>query len=121
MNVCCSENHLVTDVIQVTILTIYYKPGYSVRTRKYEARSFSYGPSLRGPCVKVRASYFQYGSSNLVSKSFIRCHHNVLNKNDFFARPTGHIVWYVVLMFTNLVSDVKVSENKTGLKFLSKF
>ena len=32
--------------------------GYSVRTRKYEVRSFSYGPSLRGPCVKVRDSYF---------------------------------------------------------------
>ena len=38
-------------------LTIYL-PGYSVRTRKYEAQSFSYHSSLRGPCVKVKASYF---------------------------------------------------------------
>ena len=62
----------------------------------------------------MRVSYFQYGPSNLVSKSFIRWHHNVLNKNDFLARPAGHIVWYVVLMFTNRLSDIKVSENKTG-------
>ena len=26
--------------------------------QEIRSRSFSYGPSLRGPCVKVRASYF---------------------------------------------------------------
>ena len=62
----------------------------------------------------MRASYFQYGPSNLVSKSFIICHHNVLNKNNFLAGPAGYIVWYGVLMFTNRLSDIKVSENKTG-------
>ena len=78
--------------------------GYSVRTRKYEVRSCLYGPSLRGPCVKVRASYFQYGPSNPVSKLFI---------NDIIIFQTKatflqglHIVWYVVLMFTNRLSGI---------------
>ena len=35
----------------------------------------------------------------------------VLSINDF---QDLHIVWYVALMFTNHLSDIKVSENKTG-------
>ena len=39
----------------------------------------------------MRASYFWYGSSNPVSKSFI-WHHRFSNKNDFLARPTHRLV-----------------------------
>ena len=44
--------------------------------------------------MKVRASHFQYGQSNSVSKSFI-------------------IYLHIVLMFTNSVSGITVSEIKT--------
>ena len=76
---------------QLPLIITIHEPGYSVRTRKYEVRSFLYGPNLREPCVKVRALYFQYGPSNLVSKSFIIWHH-FSNKNDFFARSTHCMV-----------------------------
>ena len=67
----------------------------------YEIRIpiFSYGPSLRGPCIKVRASYFSYGPSNLVSKSFIDGIIIFQTKATFL--QDLHIAWYVVLMFTN--------------------
>ena len=45
-------------------------------------------PNLFGTSVKVRASYFYYGPSNPVSKSFNIWHHHFLNKNYILARPT---------------------------------
>ena len=47
---------------------------------------------LRGPYVKVRASYFYYGPNNPVSKSFITWHHHFSNNNDFLVRPTHCMV-----------------------------
>ena len=56
-----------------------------------------------GPCAKVRASYFQYGPSNPVSKSFIN---GIIFQTKTASLQDLHIVWYVVLMFTNRLSDI---------------
>ena len=52
---------------------------------------------------------------NLVSKSFIICHHHFLNKNDFLARHTHtDCLECDSNQFTNRLCSVSVSENKTG-------
>ena len=72
----------------------------------YEIRSpiFSFDPNLRGSCVKVRASYFLYGQSNSLGKSFINGIIIFQTKATCF--QDLHIDWYVVLMFTNRLTDI---------------
>ena len=90
---------------QGLVLTIH-KQGYSVRARKYEARSFSYGPSFRGLCVKVTDRITRL--VNRLLDGIIIFQTKVTFLKDL------HIVWYVVLIFANRLSYIKVSENKTG-------
>ena len=63
-------------------------------------------------CVKVMTSHFWYGASNPVSKSFINGIIIFKIKTTFL--QDLQIVWYVVLMSTNRLSGIKVSEKKTG-------
>ena len=65
--------------------------------------------------VSVRASYFQYGLSNLVSELLIIWHHHFKNKKQVY------FVWYIVLMFANLLSSFeasKIKQDETFIKFL---
>ena len=52
-----TANNCIFSLVVYSLLLKIYLRGYSVHTRKYKAQSFSYGLTLRGLCVKVRASY----------------------------------------------------------------
>ena len=84
------------------VLTIH-KQGYSVRTRKYEARSFL---SFRGLCIKVTDRITRL--VNRLLDGIIIFQTKVTFLKDL------HIAWYVILIFENRLSCIKVSENKTG-------
>ena len=61
---CCDNlvatataNNCIFSLVVYSLFLKIYLRGYSVHTSKYKALFFSYGLSLRGLCVKVRASY----------------------------------------------------------------
>ena len=94
--VCQNQSNFI-DFLKLILTT--YKPGYSIPTGKYEARSFSYGPSLRG---------LRISSTDRLTRLVNRLLFNdiIIFQTETISLQDLHIVWYMLLMFTPRLSGI---------------